>query len=157
MSLEELLVRVTELVESYGLHQAQQDNRVAALPDIRTIRYYTTLGLLDRPLIEGRQGRYQRRHLLQLVAVKALQTLSLPLSEIQAKLFGLSELELEAVIEAVAGEVRAKTGATSSIRPVVWREVVIEPGLKIMAEEMWTRSVDDKTLEERIKAALRIL
>ena len=49
------------------------NERIRDVPDPRTVRYYATLGLLDRPRIEGRTALYGRRHLLQLVAVKRLQ------------------------------------------------------------------------------------
>lgn len=157
LSLDELLTEVTVLVEEYGFNRAQVDNRVSALPDVRTIRYYTSLGLLDRPRIEGRQGRYQRRHLLQLVAVKALQTLSLPLSEIQSRLYGLSDAELEAVIAAIATELETQSEASEIARPVVWREIVIAPGLKLMVEDGFSAPSERETLEVRIRAALKMV
>lgn len=156
-SLEELLVEVTRQVESFGLDQAQQDNRVSALPDVRTIRYYTTLGLLDRPQIEGRQGRYGRKHLLQLVAVKAMQVLSLPLAEIQSRLYALTDGELEAVITSVSSRLKDAGVSGDRARPVVWREMVIQPGLKLMAEDGWSAGDDLTTIETQIRAALKIL
>src|SRR5262245_39472227 len=60
------------------------NSRVRELPDQRTIRYYTTQGLLDRPAeMRGRTALYGRRHLLQLVAIKRLQARGLSLSAIQ--------------------------------------------------------------------------
>ena len=38
----------------------------------RLIRHYTTQGLLDPPLKEGREARYVLRHLLQLLALRSL-------------------------------------------------------------------------------------
>jgi DNA-binding transcriptional MerR regulator len=71
------------------------DGRVREVPDRRTVRYYTTLGLLDRPAeMRGRTGLYGRKHLLQLVAVKRLQARGLALAEIQQRLLGLTEREL---------------------------------------------------------------
>ena len=50
------------------------NGRVREIPDRRTIRYYTTLGIVDRPLeMQGRSAFYGQRHLLQLVAIKRLQ------------------------------------------------------------------------------------
>jgi DNA-binding transcriptional MerR regulator len=153
LSLDELSAEVARELQSRGLAGASPDGRVSAVPDARTIRYYTTLGLLDRPTIEGRQARYGRRHVLQILAVKALQSASLPLSEIQARLYGRSATELESLLGALgqpaAGEQKA--------RPVVWREVTIEPGLKILAEESWSSEADEPALLARISAALRSL
>ncbi len=70
--------------------------RVRELPDIRTVRYYTTLGLIDKP--EGRfwkNALYCRRHLLQLVAIKRLQVQGLTLEEIQQELVGKPNSVLE--------------------------------------------------------------
>src|SRR2546423_1258101 len=73
------------------------DGRVRDLPDRRTIRYYTTLGLLDRPAeLRGRTALYGRRHLLQLVAIKKLQARGLSLAEVQRALVGQPDAALEA-------------------------------------------------------------
>ncbi len=71
------------------------NGRVRAVPDVRTLRYYTTLGLLDRPAeMEGRTAYYGRRHVLQLVAIKRLQARGMPLAEVQARLLSVSDREL---------------------------------------------------------------
>ncbi|MEW6745822.1 MAG: MerR family transcriptional regulator [Planctomycetota bacterium] len=88
--------------------------RVRAVPDERVIRYYITLGLLDRPLaFRGRTALYGRRHLLQIVAVKRLQAEGVPLSTIQARLAGLSDGELEPLARIGRGEL--PEGASPSI------------------------------------------
>lgn len=153
-SLAELLQAVTKLLADNGLLDAQQDNRVSAAPDARTIRYYTSLGLLDRPNLIGRQAYYGKRHLLQIGAIKALQGLSLPLSEIQAKLYGCSENELIAILTNIAKE-QAKRPVT--VHLVRWQEVTIEPGLKILAEDGWTTSQSLDSLMEKIKTTLSAL
>lgn len=71
------------------------NGRVRDVPDRRTIRYYTTLGLLDRPAeLRGRTALYGRRHLLQLVAIKRLQARGLSLAEVQGQLLGLTDSAL---------------------------------------------------------------
>lgn len=73
-----------------------QSKRVRWEPNERLIRYYTTLGLLDRPAeMRGRTAYYGERHLLQLLAVKALQAQGMPLQEIQASLAGRPQCELQ--------------------------------------------------------------
>lgn len=63
---------------------APKNGQVRAVPDDRTIRYYATLGLLDRPLaMRGRTALYGRRHLAQVVAIKRLQSTGRSLAEIQ--------------------------------------------------------------------------
>jgi DNA-binding transcriptional MerR regulator len=64
---------------------APTNGQVRAVPDERTIRYYATLGLLDRPAaMRGRTALYNARHLAQIVAIKRLQLMGRTLSEIQA-------------------------------------------------------------------------
>jgi DNA-binding transcriptional MerR regulator len=76
-------------------YSGQSNGRVREVPDRRTIRYYTTLGLLDRPLqYRGRTALYGLRHLRQLVAIKRLQARGLALTEIQARLLGLTDRAL---------------------------------------------------------------
>ncbi len=69
--------------------------RVRAVPDARTIRYYTTLGLIDRPAeMRGRVAYYGRRHVLQLVSIKRLQADGLSLEAVQHKLTGATTRRL---------------------------------------------------------------
>ncbi len=152
-TLEELSDEVERLLKQRGLLDVQQDGRVSPIPDGRTIRYYTTLGLLERPKVIARQAFYGKRHALQLLAIKSLQGLSMPLGEIQARLYGKSDRELEAILESISSK-RKFEGA--EIDPLLWREVMIEPGLKIMAEDQW-RPSDEESLAKRICAALAAL
>src|SRR3954447_1502268 len=74
------------------------NGRVRDVPDRRTIRYYTTLGLIDRPAeLRGRTALYGRRHLLQLVSIKRLQARGLALRELQEQLLGLTDAALEKI------------------------------------------------------------
>lgn len=57
------------------------------LPDPRAIRWYASIGLVDRPVGgRGRGARYGLRHLRQLVAVKRLQAQGWSLADIQGRL-----------------------------------------------------------------------
>jgi DNA-binding transcriptional MerR regulator len=72
-----------------------RSGRIRDVPDLRTIRYYTTLGLLDRPAeMRARTALYGRRHMLQLVAIKKLQALGLSLAQVQQRMSGASEAML---------------------------------------------------------------
>lgn len=159
LTIEEFTEEVVRLLKANNLFGHHQDNRVSSAPDMRTIRYYTTLGLLDRPLMQGRVAKYNRRHVLQMLAIKTLQLVSLPLAEIQQQLYGLSDNELESVLALYIPEVtQRKTEAqVDSIKTVMWREIVIEPGLKIMAEQSWSNALDKEELSDRIRAALNTL
>jgi DNA-binding transcriptional MerR regulator len=89
----------------------QTNGQVRDIPDERTVRYYTTLGLLDRPAaMRGRVALYGRRHLLQIVAIKRLQARGLKLAAIQRELLGIPDRALEKIARLPPGA-GAPTGA----------------------------------------------
>lgn len=61
----------------------------------RLVRYYATQRLLDEPLKQGREARYARRHLLQLLALRRLMTLGHGTASLQKLLRSASDDELE--------------------------------------------------------------
>lgn len=78
----------------------QSSGRVTDVPSTRTIRYYTTHGLLDGPVeFRGRTALYGRRHLLQLVAIKRLQARGVSLTEVQGHVVGASDSDLATLAE----------------------------------------------------------
>jgi DNA-binding transcriptional MerR regulator len=97
-TIDELTGRVAEALCEHG-YAGVASGRVRDVPDLRTIRYYTTLGLLDRPsAMRGRTGLYGRRHLVQLVAIKRLQAQGLSLVQVQDRLVGLSDAALQTLL-----------------------------------------------------------
>lgn len=78
---------------------AMQDGRVAEFPDARTIRYYQSIGVLDKPLgYDGRIAIYGQRHLVQVLAIKALQSQGYSLAQIQRALLSTTSSELETLV-----------------------------------------------------------
>jgi DNA-binding transcriptional MerR regulator len=76
-----------------------RNGQVRDRPDTRTIRYYGTLGLVDRPAeMSGRTALYSSRHLLQVLAVKTLQARGASLADVQRTLVGASDAELRSVV-----------------------------------------------------------
>jgi DNA-binding transcriptional MerR regulator len=80
---------ISELVEEVERRIAAlpkpQNGQVRAVPDDRTVRYYGTIGLLDRPAaMRGRTALYGKKHVAQVVAIKRMQTMGKSLAEIQA-------------------------------------------------------------------------
>jgi DNA-binding transcriptional MerR regulator len=118
----ELLWTIDELGTRVALalsvdYEGPPNGRVRQIPDQRTIRYYTTLGLIDRPAqMRGRTALYGRRHLLQLVAIKRLQARGLTLAELQERLLGLSNTELETIAR-VPADLDATPGAAAPPAP----------------------------------------
>jgi hypothetical protein len=82
-TLDELVERVREALAAE--YPGAPNGRVRDVPDRRAIRWYTTIGLVDRPLgMRGRTALYGPRHLQQLVAIKRWQAQGRSLSQIQA-------------------------------------------------------------------------
>lgn len=91
-----------------GAGLAVPDERVSAELDARTVRYYQTEGLISAPAgYEGRRARYTYRHLLQLVAIKALQAQGLSLAQARG---WLPDKPVEALQAALAGSLAAGDG-----------------------------------------------
>jgi DNA-binding transcriptional MerR regulator len=90
-----------------------KNGQVRPIPDARSIRYYTTLGLVDRPAaMDGRTALYGAQHVRQLVAIKRLQAEGLSLAEIQARL------------KRAPGELGPRTKSRSS---AFWKERPADP------------------------------
>jgi len=138
-TIEELGERVAAVLSTgYG---GVPSGRVRDVPDLRTIRYYTTLGLLDRPAeLRGRTALYGQRHLLQLVAIKRLQARGLSLAAVQERVVGLSNAALRRLAEAVSPREKESSSSSSS-----------SPGLASRAESFWRTRLD----EEQVDAAGR--
>jgi len=90
-TIEQLTVLIEKALEE-SAYDGQPSGRIRPVPDLRTIRYYTTLGLLDPPTeMRGRKAYYGRRHVLQLVAIKRLQSRGMALVQIQQSLTGADD------------------------------------------------------------------
>ena len=75
---------VAEVAARIAALPTPKNGQVRAVPDERTVRYYVTLGLLDRPsAMRGRAALYGPRHVAQVIAIKRLQTMGRSLAEIQ--------------------------------------------------------------------------
>ncbi len=76
-------------------YEGSPNGQVRDIPNLRTVRYYTTAGLLDRPCdFRGRTALYGQRHLLQLLAIKKLQANGLSLVQVQQRLAGATDATL---------------------------------------------------------------
>jgi len=110
-TLDELVAQVASaLAVDYG---GQASGRVRDLPDRRAVRWYQTLGLVDRPAgWRGRTALYGPRHLLQLTAIKRLQAAGRTLAEVQAELAGASGARLD---QLAGGSADAGLPASSAV------------------------------------------
>jgi hypothetical protein len=109
-TIEELSAEVARALATG--YEGAASGRVRDVPDLRTIRYYTTLGLIDRPAaMRGRTALYGPRHLLQLVAIKRLQARGLSLAQVQEQLLAASDVMLGRLAnEAVDSGTKAQVG-----------------------------------------------
>ena len=97
-TIRELSEQASRALRAAPDYDGPPNDRIRETPDLRLVRYYTTLGLLDRALeFRGRTAFYGRRHLLQLAAIKRLQAQGMSLAAIQTRLCGLPDAELEAI------------------------------------------------------------
>ncbi|MBO0869644.1 MAG: MerR family transcriptional regulator, partial [Micromonosporaceae bacterium] len=95
-TLEELVRRVARALAADDVRAP--NGRVREVPDGRAIRWYTTIGLVDRPGFgTGRAARYGPRQLRQVVAVKRLQANGRTLAQIQQELTGATQTTLDRV------------------------------------------------------------
>ena len=98
-TLDELAARVAEALDGPA-YPGAPNGRVRDVPDARAIRWYSTIGLVDRPAgMRGRTALYGPRHLLQLVAVKRRQAQGHRLADIQAELAGAPDDQLRRIAE----------------------------------------------------------
>lgn len=144
--LSELVAGALRVVD----YQGQPSRRVREVPDRRTIRWYTTIGLLDRPAaMRGRTALYGRRHLIQLVAVKRLQAQGRSLVDVQSVLVGATDAALEDIARIPASLVMSNgsAGATAGeVAPVgsPGPEPVTGPGPAV--ESAWSEGPARSTL-----------
>lgn len=93
------------------------NGRITQLPDARMIRWYATIGIVDKPSgFRGRTALYGHRHLLQLLAIKRLQAQGLPLAEIQGRLTGATEATLRGIAGPDGGPPKSSPPKSSPAR-----------------------------------------
>lgn len=93
-SIIELADDVNDWCAEHGVEPL--NNQAGKLITVRNIRYYQSLGLVDRP--EGADGRgFRAKHRLQLIGIRLLQARGLPLERIHALLYGRTEKELREI------------------------------------------------------------
>ena len=117
LTLKKMISILKELLPVIAPEQSRY--LVTTVPTERTIRFYTTKGLVDNPL--GREGQlalYGYRHLLQVLAVKYLQSHYLPLRKIQSIVGKASNRELEQLLPEIAPSSWTHLGFTREDRRV---------------------------------------
>lgn len=126
-TLDELLERVSAALTAE--YSGAPNGRVRDVPDRRAVRWYATTGLVDRPsAMRGRTALYGQRHLLQLVAVKRLQSQGRTLAEVQAALAGATDATLAEIARVPARLLDSGAAPPpEAVRPRFWAEPVAAP------------------------------
>ena len=127
-TISELSERVADALASSA---EVPGGKARAIPDERAIRYYTTLGLLDRASLRGRTAYYGGRHLAQLIAIKKMQADGASLAEIQELLPAIDDVAL-AELTGVALSARSRPAARrdfwrAAAEPTAQAETVRKP------------------------------
>lgn len=114
-------IKLDELVEIANhlinlVVPVQPSDRVAETLNERTLRYYISEGLIDRPLgKEGTAALYGYRHLLLVLSVKLLQGSYLPIKRIREVLADRSNEEIELILAEGLGE------TVQNLEETVWK------------------------------------
>ena len=165
---------VAEVAARLAALPAPKNGQVRAVPDDRTVRYYGTIGLLDRPLaMRGRTALYGVKHLAQVVAIKRMQQMGRSLGEVQqlwttlddATLTRMSGVALEASASPAEFWKRAPAPAAitpadrvlDALRPASGIEMRLElaPGLTISIPLPISDSGGPRSLSPTDLAAIR--
>ncbi len=131
LTIEELIERADDLLDRVAPSQTRY--KVRERPDVRTIRYYVTQGLLPKPLsYEGGRARYGRTHLLRLLFIKKKQAEHETLARITAELKTKSDEELLALFfpEENAAPIQQEIELMPGARLSIASEILEVPALK---------------------------
>lgn len=170
-SLEQLAEESLKYLQDDG----GESKRVQWRPNGRQIRYYSTLGLLDKPDTEnGRTVWYGPKHLLQLLAIKRLQLDGMKLADIQRTLAGATIEEMRQLVglpESFLGELHnsvtkppsprremafwaARPAAPTAEGPKFehsWK-LVLDPGVTVTLDEKKAKQLSDEERDEIARA-----
>jgi DNA-binding transcriptional MerR regulator len=94
--LEEFAELVNQLLPDFL--DGSGSNKVTERVNPRSIRNYTSLGLIDEPHKSGKYAQYHYRHLVQILAVKKLLAQGYGTTTIERLLVAKSDRELESLL-----------------------------------------------------------
>ena len=118
LTIDELVEEADGLLAELAPKQSRY--KVTERPDARTVRYYVTQKLLDKPLsYEGGRARYSGRHLLRLLLIKKLQAEHHSLQQI-ARLLEASDDE--ALVEKLIP--KARSYVKGQLKPIASHRLV---------------------------------
>jgi DNA-binding transcriptional MerR regulator len=115
-----------------------QQLRAAAGVSARTLRHWTKLNLLPKPLGRGRAARYEESHLIRAQVIRQLRGVGASLPEIKKRLTGLSEQAVRALLTPEASAAYPGGVPLSPPEPsypfTSWEVVQLTAGLVLMVD-----------------------
>jgi DNA-binding transcriptional MerR regulator len=154
-----LAAHVAGLVDAAGMKPTNASARAA--PSARSVRFYVSHGLLDRPEGAGTAATYHYRHFLQLLAIKIRQREGQTLDAIKREMRDLAGDALERrVAQSLAPALQAGIGAATARtldEPVVsWRRLVVADGVELHVRADGAAASDDTlmAMREAVRVAL---
>jgi DNA-binding transcriptional MerR regulator len=152
-----LAAHVTALVDSAGLRPTNASARAA--PSARSVRFYVSHGLLDRPEGAGTAATYGYRHFLQLLAIKIRQREGQTLETIKREMKDVTGDALERrIAQSLAPALVANpvTPRTEDEAPAAWRRMSVAEGveLHVRADSPSSNEQALIAMREAVRAAL---
>lgn len=116
LTLDDVVAESDAVLQETATRQTRY--AVTERPDVRTVRYYTTRGLLPKPLsYDGGRARYGYGHLVRLLAIKKMQSEHMTLEQIARAMDGKSMDELEILAGLVVRQERPLPRGEIAPRP----------------------------------------
>ena len=156
VSIESLVDRANDALDA--AHVAVDDGRASERLDVRTVRFYQTLGILPKPGYEGRRALYGREHLVRAVAAKRLQAEGYSLAQIQSSLPAQTLDELAQALLALDAAPRRAPSAppprreTRTAAPRALHAFELAPGVALTIDPAHVPDAD--ALAELLRRAL---
>ena len=154
-----LAAHVTALVDAAGLRPTNASARAA--PSARSVRFYVSSGLLDRPEGTGTAATYNYRHLLQLLAIKIRQREGQTLELIRQEMKEVTGDALERRVASWLAPALLSSGspdprAETEVQPWSWRRVAVADGVELHVRDDLPAANEDAILamREAVRAAL---
>ena len=158
LTYEELITRLERSVPAFVGKQVRY--KVTDLPDRRTIRFYIGQGLIEKPVRCGRAALFSYRHLLQLTAVKYLQSQYFPLRKIAEVIENSTDRDLELILLEEGDEERypiPNLPPTQEYMETKWRRFKLDDKLELHVEESFDISRVSKGFRGVSREISRIL
>jgi DNA-binding transcriptional MerR regulator len=152
-----LAAHVTALVDSAGLRPTNASARAA--PSARSVRFYVSHGLLDRPEGAGTAATYGYRHFLQLLAIKIRQREGQTLETIKREMQDVTGDALERRIAQSLAPALVANPVNPRVEdeaPAAWRRMSVAEGveLHVRADSPSSNEQALIAMREAVRAAL---